>query len=373
MFRRSYLPCLVSLFAILAIVSGFRASAQADERNPARPGAPAPREITPTAPRTPEEQRTIALFKAASASVAHIETFRQRRYMFSFEVERVPQGSGSGIVWDESGHIVTNYHVIRNAQTARITLNDHTAYDATLVGVEPNKDIAVLKIDPGEKKLRPVPIGTSFDLDVGQHVFAIGNPFGLDQTLTTGVISGLGREIRSIAGRPITGVIQTDAAINPGNSGGPLLDSAGRLIGINTAILSPSGASAGISYAVPVDAAYRIITQIIQYGKVVRPGLGVTLAADHVTRNIGIEGLLVIDVPERSAAAAAGLRSMRVDRRGRIAGADVIKNVDGRDVRDSNDLYRALDAREVGDTIEIVVQREGELVTLEMTLQELSS
>ena len=209
---------------------------------------------------------------------------------FRFRALEVPQGAGSGFVWDENGYIVTNYHVIAEAQGRRVTLADQSTWSAKLVGVEPDKDIAVLKIDAPTRLLPPIPIGTSDDLQVGQKVFAIGNPFGFDQTLTTGVISGLGREIVSATRRPIQGVIQTDAAINPGNSGGPLLDSAGRVIGINTAIVSPSGAYAGIGFAVPVDVVNRIVPQIIRGEQIEKPGLGIAIAEDYVVRRLGLEG-----------------------------------------------------------------------------------
>ena len=191
-------------------------------------------------------------------------------------VFEVPQGTGSGFVWDESGHIVTNYHVVQGAASAKVTLGE-TEYDADTVGVAPDQDLAVLEIRAARANLAPIAIGTSADLQVGQKVFAIGNPFGLDHTLTTGIVSALGRTIQSVTNRPIDGAIQTDAAINPGNSGGPLLDSAGRLIGVNTAIYSPSGASAGIGFAVPVDTVSRIVPELITHGKVVRPRLGVVL------------------------------------------------------------------------------------------------
>jgi len=212
-----------------------------------------PRAVTARGDLAEDEKGTISLFKAVSPSVVYITTMAVRQEFFSLRALEVPQGAGSGFVWNDNGYIVTNYHVIAEAQGARVTLADRSTWSAQLVGAEPDKDIAVLKIDAPKHLLPPIPLGTSSDLQVGQKVFAIGNPFGFDQTLTTGVISGLGREIESATHRLIQGVIQTDAAINPGNSGGPLLDSAGRVIGINTAIVSPSGAYAGIGFAVPVD------------------------------------------------------------------------------------------------------------------------
>jgi len=212
-----------------------------------------PRAITPRGDLAEEEKTTIALFRQASPSVVHITTLAVRQDAFSLDVFQIPQGTGSGFVWDNQGRIVTNFHVIRDADAAQVTLADHSSWKARLVGAYPDKDLAVLMVDAPKDRLHPIAIGTSHDLQVGQRLFAIGNPFGLDQSLTTGIISALGREIESVNRRAIKDMIQTDAAINPGNSGGPLLDSSGRLIGVNTAIYSPSGASAGIGFAIPVD------------------------------------------------------------------------------------------------------------------------
>ncbi len=235
------------------------------------PNAPL-RAVTPRGNLADDEKTTIAIFRQAAPSVVHITTLlNARRDVFSLNVQQVPEGTGSGFVWDQEGRVVTNYHVIQDADSAQVTLADHTTWEGRLVGEYPDKDVAVLWIGAPKEQLRPIPVGTSHDLQVGQKVLAIGNPFGLDQSLTTGVVSALGREIRSVSGRPIRDVIQTDAAINPGNSGGPLLDSAGRLIGVNTAIYSPSGASAGIRFAIPVDEVNRAVTQIIRHGKVISP------------------------------------------------------------------------------------------------------
>jgi S1-C subfamily serine protease len=353
----------LAVFA-LSVGASVPPPAHATSQSPVPPERPiAPRDELGEA-----ERRTIRLFRESSPSVVHIETFRRRRQIFSFDIENIPQGAGSGMIWDRLGHVVTNYHVIQNAERARVTLNDHSSWNARLVGVARDKDLAVLKIEVEDRELHPIPVGRSADLLVGQSVFAIGNPFGLDQTLTTGVISGLGREIRSIVGRPITGVIQTDAAINPGNSGGPLLDSSGRLIGINTAILSPSGVYAGVGYAVPVDVAHRIITQLIQYGKVIRPDLGVTFAPDHVNRSLGVDGMLILEVPPDGEAEKAGLRSVVVDRRRSAVIGDVLVAVNGERVRTSNDLYRVLDGHQIGDRVELAVRRGSQIVELEIRL-----
>ncbi|MEO6708328.1 MAG: trypsin-like peptidase domain-containing protein, partial [Planctomycetota bacterium] len=217
-----------------------------------------------------DERSTIALFKRASPSVVNITNMAFLGNGFRMTATEVPQGTGSGFIWDDRGNVVTNFHVINKGTKFKVTLSDRSEWDATVVGGAPNQDLAVLHIDAPRSRLSPLAVGTSSGLAVGQKVFAIGNPFGLDQTLTTGIISGLGREIRSESDHKITEVIQTDAAINPGNSGGPLLDSAGRLIGINTAIVSPSGAYAGIGFAVPVDNVARIIPQLISHGVVTR-------------------------------------------------------------------------------------------------------
>jgi S1-C subfamily serine protease len=237
------------------------------------------------------------------------------------------------------------------------------------VGAAPDKDLAVLRIDAPANKLRAIPVGTSKDLQVGQSVFAIGNPFGLDQSLTTGVISALGREIESVTRRPIQGVIQTDAAINPGNSGGPLLDSAGRLIGVNTAIYSPSGASAGIGFAIPVDTVNRIVPELIRSGKVTRPGMGIQIAEDQIAERLGVTGVLVVDVAQGSAAAKAGLRPTRREASGRVKLGDVITSIDGKKIESANELFLALEKYKIGDSINVSLLREGKAVQVKVTLE----
>jgi len=245
------------------------------------------------------ELETIQLFEKATKSVVFIDTFAEQREAVSMNMD-VPQGTGSGFVWDDRGHIVTNYHVIRNAAAADVTLlvdgGTKLSRKAQLRGVDPDKDIAVLTVDDIPKSaLRKIAVGTSSNLRVGASVFAVGNPFGLDHTLTQGVISGLGREVRSPTGRPITNVIQTDAAINPGNSGGPLLDSSGRLIGMNTAIYSPSGASSGVGFAIPVDTLSTVVKALVDDGRVRRPVLGITFLGGQQAKALGIDaGVLVL-------------------------------------------------------------------------------
>jgi S1-C subfamily serine protease len=264
--------------------------------------------------------------------------------------------------------VVTNYHVIQGASAARVTLADQSEWEAELVGAAPEKDLAVLRIAAPTDRLRPLPLGGSQDLRVGQKVFAIGNPFGLDQTLTTGVISALGREIPGVGGLPIRDVVQTDAAINPGNSGGPLLDSAGRLIGVNTAIYSPSGAYAGIGFAIPADTVAWVVPELIAEGRLVRPTLGVELAADTLAARLGLEGALVVQVVPGSGADRAGLRPTRRGPRGGIELGDVIVAVDGEPVTTAADLVLLLERRRAGDAVAVTVERDGRRREVEVEL-----
>ena len=329
----------------------------------------AARTVTPRGDLMAEEKSTIALFKQASPAVVNITVLGVERDLFSLNQYQIPQGTGSGFVWDTTGNIITNFHVIQNADAAQVTLADQSNWKARVVGAAPDKDLAVLKIDAPASKLHPIPIGTSKDLQVGQSVFAIGNPFGLDQTLTTGVISALNREIESVTRRPIQGVIQSDAAINPGNSGGPLLDSAGRLIGVNTAIYSPSGTSAGIGFAIPVDTVNRIVPELIRSGKLTRPGLGIQIADEQISQRLGVSGVLVVDVVRGSAAARAGIQPTRRDAQGRVRLGDVITAIDGKKIESPNDLYLALDKYKVGDAISVTSSRDGRTVQTKLTLE----
>ncbi len=328
--------------------------------------APLPEEMAES------EKRIIQIFQDASPSVVFITTHSVRRSPFSRNVLTIPAGTGSGFVWDDQGHIVTNFHVIREGNVASVTLSDQSSFDAELVGAAPTKDLAVLKIKAPKEKLKPLARGASGGLLVGQLAIAIGNPFGLDHTLSTGVVSGLGREIQSLAKVPIFGVIQTDAAINPGNSGGPLLDSRGRLIGVNTAIYSPSGASAGIGFAVPVDTVTRVVPQLIQHGKLTRPGLGIQ-HDPQLSERTGVPGVLVLGVAEASAAEKAGLRGTRRNAlTGEVVLGDIIVAVDGKPVKDANDLYKHLDDKEVGDSVKLTVRRDAKDSELEVELQPLA-
>ena len=287
------------------------------------------------------------------------------------DVTEVRRGTGSGVIWDERGHVVTNHHVIEGVQGAYVRMSDQRNYDAVLVGASPEQDLAVLRIDAPSAKLRAVALGTSRDLKVGQKVVAIGNPFGLDYTLTTGVISALNRTIPTESGGMIEHLIQTDAAINPGNSGGPLIDSAGRMIGINTAIFSPSGSSAGIGFAVPVDTVNRIVPQLIAYGRYVRPSLGIAADDDlskRILGEVGLSGILVLKVEQGGAAAKAGLQPARLARNGDLVLGDVILAVDGRAVDSLNALIAVLDAHVIGDRVVLTLYRKGSEVQVPVQL-----
>jgi S1-C subfamily serine protease len=359
------LVALLGLALILVWWQGPRWQAIHDGEAVARP-------VTARGDLAEDEKSTIELFKNASPSVVHITTLALRQNIFTLDVFQIPQGTGSGFVWDDKGHIVTNYHVVPGNNAAKVTLSDHSTYDAQTVGKYPDKDLTVLWINAPKNKLHPIPVGSSHDLQVGQKAFAIGNPFGLDQTLTTGIISALGRSIQSVTKREIKEVIQTDAAINPGNSGGPLLDSAGRLIGVNTAIYSPSGTSAGIGFAIPVDEVNRAVPQLIKSGKVVRPDLGIELAEDQVMRKLDLEGVLILYVKPGGPAAKAGLRPTRRDGFGEIQLGDIIVAIDGKPIKTKDDLYSTLEAHQIGDSVTVTVLRDDERKDVQVTLGETS-
>jgi len=329
-----------------------------------------PRAVTPRGDLAEDEKTTIEIFRKASPCVVHITSLAHVRDRLSLNVLEIPEGTGTGFIYDDSGHIVTNFHVIRGTQGAKVTLADNSTWKARLVGYEANKDLAVLRIDAPADRLRKIDIGESVGLQVGQKVFAIGSPFGLDQTLTTGVISGLGREITSVGGRPIEGVIQTDAAINPGNSGGPLLDSAGRLIGVNTMIVSPSGTFAGVGFAVPVDIVNQVVPELIQHGSIQRAVLGIRPMEDSLAQRLGIRtGVLVRDVYEDSGAAAAGIQPTYVNEDGDIVLGDVVLKIGNREVRAVSDLSKALDGKKPGERVSVLIARGRKQVTVEVELQ----
>ena len=328
-----------------------------------RPVTPAPAELGP------DERATMTVFERATKSVVFIANTAVQRDFWSFDLLEVPQGSGSGFIWNKQGHIVTNFHVIYGANAVKVTLADRSEHQAKLVGADPDHDLAVLQIQVSEGMLEPLAVGSSQDLRVGQKVLAIGNPFGLDHSLTTGVVSALGRTIKSMSNRTIEGVVQTDAAINPGNSGGPLLDSAGRLIGVNTQIISPSGAYAGIGFAVPVDTVNRIVPELIKHGKLIRPGLGVSLVPDAMARRWGINGLVIGKVSRGGAAERAGLKGARETSSGRIELGDIVVAVAGKPVTTIDELMDVLEHHKVGDQVAVDILRGNRREKIMVTLQ----
>jgi S1-C subfamily serine protease len=348
-------PALTLLRILLAASLAFSHTAA-----PAQRGDPPSRPVAPRGPLAADELANIEVFKRLSPSVVHITTLEVARDFFSRSVQQVPRGTGTGFIWDSQGHVVTNFHVIQGGDAARVTLADQSTHRATLVGVFPDRDLAVLKINLPRDKLQPIPIGSSRDLQVGQKVYAIGNPFGLDQTLTTGIVSALNREIDSVNQRTIRGVIQTDAAINPGNSGGPLLDSAGRLIGVNTAIYSPSGASAGIGFAIPVDEVNRIVPRLVRDGRITRPALGVASMPEQVQRALRLpDGVALLQVTPRGPAERAGLQPFRRAADGSIVHGDIITAVDDEAVQNLDDMLTALEKHQPGETVTLTVVRNG--------------
>ena len=328
-----------------------------------------PRAVVARGDLAQDEKTATEIFKNVSHSVVYISSIELRRDFFSLNIYEIPKGTGSGFVWDKDGRIVTNFHVIGDASRIEVILADNTKWKASLVGMSQDKDLAVLKISAPAEKLHPIPLGDSRNLLVGQRVFAIGNPFGLDQTMTSGIVSALGREIQSVSGRSIQGVIQTDAAINPGNSGGPLLDSAGRLIGVNTAIYSPSGASAGIGFAVPVEVVNRVIPELIKHGRVMKPGIGISIAHPSLAKRLDIRGVLIINVQKGTNAEAAGLRGTR-QRGGEIILGDIIISVNNKPISSYDDLRNEFDNYKIGDVINLGIVRDDEKITIPVKLEE---
>ena len=318
-----------------------------------------PRPVVSRADLPADERSVIETFQAARESVVFITTSSRVFDPWSRRSADVPRGSGSGFIWDARGHVVTNSHVIAGATGAMVRLADGETYPARLVGADPAHDLAVLRIEGGSAP--PLPIGSSADIQVGQKVLAIGNPYGLDWTLTTGVVSALDREFPGPGRRTLRGLIQTDAAINPGNSGGPLLDSAGRLIGVNTAIYSPSGGSAGIGFAVPVDVVNRVVPQLIEHGRYAPPELGIHYdqRINEQARRQGFSGVLVLGIEPGSAAERAGLQPAEITPDGRLVPGDIIVGLAGNAVATSEDLLIALDRHEPGSEVEITFLRNG--------------
>lgn len=352
---------LLSAFVAIALAGGAIAK------------EPVARGVAPRGALGSEESATIAIFRKASPSVVYITTLDKVINLWTMNVKEVPRGTGSGFVWDEQGHIVTNYHVVAGAKGAQVRLSDQRGYAAELVGASPEHDLAVLRIKMPGQKPAPLPLGSSADLQVGQKVLAIGNPFGFDHTLTTGVISALNRSIDGEDGNAIHRLIQIDAAINPGNSGGPLLDSAGRLIGVNTAIYSPSGASAGIGFAVPADTVNRVVPELIAFGYYRRPVVGFNVidrVSAVVLQQLGAKGVLILDVAPGSPAAQAGLRGSRMNRDGSVAVGDILQSIDGTAVNKSADIDRILSGKRIGDRITLGLLRDGKPAQVSLTLAE---
>jgi S1-C subfamily serine protease len=319
------------------------------------------------------ETKTIEIYRKVVPSTVNVSNMKLARTFNYGEIE-VPQGAGSGFVWDENGHIVTNFHVVQGGTSFIVTFNnDPKQYKATLVGTAPDKDIAVLKLDEKPLKLVPVSIGTSKDLQVGQYAFAIGSPFGLDYSLSTGVISALGRKIDGIGGVKINDMIQTDAAINMGNSGGPLLNSSSNLIGMNTVIFSTSGSSAGLGFAVPVDTIKMVVPQLIKHGKIIRPGLGIGIVPDSMKQRMiqSSKGIIISYIDEKGGAAEAGLKGMTQDQYGRIYIGDVILSVDGQAVNNLDDIYQVIDKKNIGDLVDVSYRRIGKTFSAKVKLKAL--
>jgi len=332
----------------------------------------------------PEEQNTVSMFKRCAPSVVNITSMASARLSpFAMDETQVPAGTGSGVVWDADGHIVTNFHVIQKASTCAITFSNNVTREARVVGTEPDKDLAVLRlanrsqdtlsprlVARTQDKLTPIMVGSSQMLEVGQSVFAIGNPFGLDQTLTSGLVSGLGRQVKGVTGRVIRDVVQTDAAINPGNSGGPLLDSQGRLIGINTMIYSPSGASVGVGFAIPSDTVRRVVNQIVRHGRVIRPSLGLMIFDDRVSRQLGLRGVLIQSVLPGSGSDDAGLLGTRKHpSTGELILGDEIEAVGGQIVCTKEDLIAAIEVFNVGDLVLLGIRRANKSLDINVRLK----
>jgi S1-C subfamily serine protease len=363
-------PAGLDRTATISAASGENASAAgtANTQSPVPAQAAPSDQAARTARLTEDERNTIDVVQKTRNSVVYITNLQYVRDFFYSSDQPVPQGSGSGFVWDDGGHIVTNFHVIDEGDKFMVSLPDQRQVEASLVGRDPTKDIAVLKLNERVAGLAPVTIGTSRDLQVGQKVIAVGNPFGFDHTVTKGIVSALGRAMPGAGGVTIRDMIQTDASINPGNSGGPLLNSSGELIGMNTVIVSPSGASSGVGFAVPVDTVHKVVPQIIQFGKVIRPDLGgITFVRDEVARRARIEGAVILEVTRSSRAYDQGMRGVYRDNFGRLLIRDVITGIDAMKIKSWDDLFTALDGYKIGDTVTLTVLREDK--TRRVTLQ----
>lgn len=316
---------------------------------------------------TAHEKNTIKIFKSVSPSVVNIKNIKIR-YNFFLDPMAVPRGTGSGFIWNKEGYIVTNYHVVEDGDVFVVTLIDQKQYEAKLVGGAPRKDIAVLKLTKKVPKLTPIKIGSSQNLDVGQTTIAIGNPFGLDRSMSSGIISALGRDIPGYGGVKIRGMIQTDAAINQGNSGGPLLNSDGKLIGMNTMIYSPTGASAGIGFAVPAQTIKAVVPQIIKHGRVIQPRIGIIPLPDEFMKQIGVQGVGIRAVERGSSAHRAKLRGVRQDVYGRLLLGDIIVGINDKRVKTFDDFFAILERHKIGDVVKVKILRKNKPLSIKMKL-----
>ncbi|MGD9307846.1 MAG: trypsin-like peptidase domain-containing protein [Desulfosarcina sp.] len=354
-----------ALIVVAVIVAGALAWQHlADERKRV---ASHTRQITPRGNLADIEKTTISIFNAAAPSVVYIFTENAVRGFFG--TRQVRQGAGSGFLWDAKGHVVTNYHVIQGARRIQVRLDSGEAIEATYVGGAPDYDLAVIRLRRMLAGAQPIPVGGSANLQVGQSVLAIGNPYGLSRTLTTGIISALDRRLPTATGREVVGVIQTDAAINPGNSGGPLIDSSGRLIGVNTAIISGSGSSAGIGFAVPVDVVNKVVPQLIAKGKYPRPGIGIAVLDEEIAAGLGVVGVAIDRVVPGSAAERAGLEG--IDYRRRLLG-DVIVGVAGESIANMDEFARRLQQFEIGQTVTLQVRRGDQVREVTVAIMDIS-
>ncbi|HPY39722.1 MAG TPA: trypsin-like peptidase domain-containing protein [Thiolinea sp.] len=322
-----------------------------------------PAKIAPALSATTQEARTISVFEVVSPSVVYITTIDKVQNFWTRNVSERPSGTGTGFVWDKQGHIVTNYHVVEGYKTAKVRLADQRIFEADVIGASPVHDLAVLQLRETKDLPPPVQIGSSSDLKVGQSVLAIGNPFGLDHTLTTGVVSALGRSIDGEgSSNSMDGLIQTDAAINPGNSGGPLLDSSGRVIGVNAVIYSPSGASAGIGFAIPVDTVNRVVPQLVKNGRYVRPILGISMNDDvnqRVMERLGVQGVMILEIEPNSPAAKSGLQGTTVQANDELILGDIIQSINGKPVTKVSEVSSVMDQFNLNDTVKLQFLRKG--------------
>jgi 2-alkenal reductase len=360
--RNNWLKWIIGGLAIVIIVALFQHLTGPGRRIDSRP-----RTVEPRGELANFEKATIDIFDRASPSVVYIFTENAVRGFFG--MREVRQGAGSGFLWDTYGHVVTNYHVIKGAQRIQVRLDSGEAIEATYVGGSEDYDLAVVRLRSIPSDVQPIPVGSSSGLRVGQAVFAIGNPFGLSRTLTTGVISALDRRLPTQTGREVVGAIQTDAAINPGNSGGPLIDSAGRLIGVNTAIISGSGSSAGIGFAVPADVVNQVVPVLITKGKVPRPGIGIAILDDETTAGLGVVGVVIDRVVPGSSSERAGLQG--IDYHNRILG-DIILSVDGQQVTNIGEFVRRLQKYQIGETVRLTVKRGDQVRDVDVTIMDIS-